>query len=170
MRVYFSGKRVGKRRRELLREAAEYFARYVLSRRMTPKIVLTIRLEPDLLRATDQFGYCETVALDDERNPRKFVVALDAGLTEKKTLLTLAHEMVHVKQFATGELRELTRGPEPWSWMGRRLDPAKKYQVEQDSPWEVEALGREQTMYEFFRDHLRLVGPVRRKRRRRSVT
>ena len=48
--------------------------------------------------------------------------------------------MVHVKQFAKGEMRDLS-GAEKVSWNGERYDlSADEYF---DRPWEIEAHGRE---------------------------
>jgi hypothetical protein len=46
---------------------------------------------------------------------------------------TVAHEMVHVKQYAKGELTEQ-------SWQGKLINPKQEYW---DQPWEIEAHGRE---------------------------
>ena len=53
---------------------------------------------------------------------------------------SMCHEMVHVKQFAKGEMRDLS-GAEKVSWNGERYDlSADEYF---DRPWEIEAHGRE---------------------------
>ena len=52
---------------------------------------------------------------------------------------TLAHEMVHAKQYIRGELNGYN-----FSWKGRK---PRNYKYE-NAPWEKEAYGREKELYE----------------------
>ena len=56
---------------------------------------------------------------------------------------TLAHEMVHVKQFARNELYE-TSAKQGSRWRGEWFSPRQKCVKDYwDQPWEIEAHGRE---------------------------
>ena len=55
-------------------------------------------------------------------------------------MITLAHEMVHAKQWFRGELGELQG---EWLWKGRK---AGGYKYE-NQPWEREATNREEQLY-----------------------
>jgi len=70
---------------------------------------------------------------------KQLVVFIDSKLNMEQTVRTLAHEMVHVKQMATGKLRYKTiRGKHVPFWNG------KKVQVNyEDRPWEHQAWGKE---------------------------
>ena len=57
----------------------------------------------------------------------------------KELAVTLAHEMVHVKQMAKGQLKAASRGAQ--SWMGKRYPASTPYL---DRPWEVEAFSRQE--------------------------
>lgn len=57
----------------------------------------------------------------------------------KELAITLAHEMVHVKQMAKGQLKNGARGTQ--IWMGKKY-PAKTTYL--DRPWEVEAFSRQE--------------------------
>mgnify|MGYP001210788531 FL=1 len=57
----------------------------------------------------------------------------------RKLLLTIAHEMVHVKQYARGELYQGTRIAKH-RWQGKWISNNLDYW---DQPWEIEAAGRE---------------------------
>ena len=57
----------------------------------------------------------------------------------KELAITLAHEMVHVKQMAKGQLKLGPRGSQ--IWMGKRY-PAKTPYL--DRPWEIEAFSRQE--------------------------
>ena len=71
---------------------------------------------------------------------KEFTVAVDSSLHLPQMLLTLAHEMVHVKQYIRGQYRaEPSRnGKHKRFWLG------KQYAVEYiRRPWEKEAFRRE---------------------------
>ena len=84
-----------------------------------------------LTRTKGAMGYC--LELDDNRT---FEIEIDRTLTLRKMLETLAHEIVHVKQYARRELH-----PSTDKWMGKTYNPKKVSYW--DLPWEIEAHGRE---------------------------
>jgi len=71
-------------------------------------------------------------------------------ITRKDKLLTVAHELVHARQFLKRELHLGSMDGE-CTWRGRftTYDVAK----ESDAPWEVEAVAVEQPVYEAWRLH-----------------
>ena len=71
--------------------------------------------------------------------PREFDVDINKQQKLRRLLETVAHEMVHVKQFARGELYESVRRNKH-RWQGKWLNSDPKYW---DQPWEIEAHGRE---------------------------
>ena len=76
-------------------------------------------------------GYC----LETD-NKRTFEIEIDRNQTLRPLLETVAHEMVHVKQFARRELH-----PSTDTWYGKTYNPKKVSYW--DLPWEIEAHGRE---------------------------
>ena len=56
----------------------------------------------------------------------------------KELALTLAHELVHVKQMAKGQLKPVKNGH---TWMGKRYSNKTAYL---SLPWEVEAFSRQE--------------------------
>lgn len=83
-------------------------------------------------------GLCESV------DQRHFII--DVALYGN-WLSTLAHEMVHVKQFARGELYEsINLGMHRWKgeWLSNNRQCVKDYW---DHPWEIEAHGRETGLF-----------------------
>jgi len=85
----------------------------------------------------------DCVWTDEETPPKKFHIQL--FLPEEISLVnylrTIAHEMVHIKQFAKGELRQLpSTNNEICKWHGSRYEWEMHYW---DRPWEIEAHGRE---------------------------
>ena len=92
------------------------------------------------------YGYCLADPEGDaERGdrPRVFELEVEKNLPLRKLLETIAHEMVHVKQYARGELYEGSRTSQH-RWQGKWLKKDPKYW---DQPWEIEAHGREPGLF-----------------------
>lgn len=87
----------------------------------------------------DAYGYC--LAVDGPRpdRPREFEIELHKDMPLRKLLETVCHEMVHVKQYARGELYESERQSK-LRWQGQWVKKDIDYW---DLPWEIEAHGRE---------------------------
>lgn len=102
-------------------QAVESFGRQLGIHRL--KTFITIKFHHNI--CVDRSRTC--VGLCEAENKREFTI--DVALYGN-WLTTLAHEMVHVKQFARGELNEsLTR------FKGKDYSNTKYW----DQPWEVEA-------------------------------
>ena len=87
----------------------------------------------------DSLGYAIPSDEADSARPREFDLEVHSKQPMRKLVMTLAHEMVHVKQFARGELYESVRlGRHRWQgeWIAKEPDYW-------DQPWEIEAHGRE---------------------------
>jgi hypothetical protein len=72
--------------------------------------------------------------------PKTIAMMIDSALDVEKLIVTLAHEMVHVKQYAKGQI---THGKNVKSkfWMGKLIS-ADYY----DTPWEIEAYSKERIL------------------------
>jgi hypothetical protein len=91
----------------------------------------TLDIVVKLNKPKGAMGYC--LELD---NKREFELEIDKTQPLRRLLETVAHEMVHVKQYARRELHPATD-----SWMGKTYNPKKVSYW--DLPWEIEAHGRE---------------------------
>ena len=87
----------------------------------------------------DSLGYAIPSDTADQYRPREFDIELHSKQNLRKFLITLAHEMVHVKQFARAELYESSVA-DKHRWRGEWLKGDPEYW---DQPWEIEAHGRE---------------------------
>ena len=91
-------------------------------------------------------GYC--LALDGPRadRPREFELDINSTIKLRNMLETIAHEMVHVKQYARGELYVGDRGNRFCKnrWQGKWMSDKINYW---DLPWEIEAHGREAGLF-----------------------
>jgi hypothetical protein len=74
-------------------------------------------------------------------------------LGKSNPIYTLAHEMVHVKQFETGQMSIIKRDNVYYRlWMGEEFAISENYiDDEIMSPWEVEAYGKEIGLYHFWK-------------------
>jgi uncharacterized protein YjaZ len=72
--------------------------------------------------------------------PKYLVMLIDSGLDMERLVLTLAHEMVHVKQYTRGQIKHKLGG-KTYYWMGKPI--RKQYY---DQPWEVEAFSKERVL------------------------
>src|SRR5210317_106373 len=81
----------------------------------------------------DAYGYCLSVT------DREFEIEVQRDLPLRKLLTTVAHEMVHVKQYARKELIDDT------IWQGKTVNPKRTDYWE--LPWEIESHGRETGLF-----------------------
>lgn len=70
-----------------------------------------------------------------------FVVVVNAGQSLKELGLTLAHELVHVRQMAKGILKTVRGGH---TWAGKKYPLKTKYY---DRPWELDAFARQEIIF-----------------------
>ena len=95
----------------------------------------TLDITVKLTSPDGAYGYC--LELDDKRS---FEIEVDRRLRLRTLLETVAHEMVHVKQYARRELH-----PVHDTWCGKTYNPKKVSYW--DLPWEIEAHGRETGLF-----------------------
>jgi hypothetical protein len=143
----------GVRNVKKLDEAARFLASHLLH----PRTVAKIELDIDVFKTLSNEGEC--VKEDDHKNPRYFTINLQRAPIENM-IKALCHEMVHVKQYAKNELGKdyfvVRRGKGPQlvtRWQGELWFPKKKEDEYWDSPWEIEAYGREVGLYQKWVHH-----------------
>jgi len=66
---------------------------------------------------------------------------------------SIAHEMVHLKQYATGEMYD-TNDPNIVQWKKKSIDLMKWHYW--DRPWEIEAHGKELGLFIRWAEHCNL--------------
>ncbi len=135
----------------VIKKAVVFYAKYLLGAgKLYENIQLTVIFEKFAENDND-YGYCDWV--DDNHCSRVFNITIDRSLSKKETLLALAHEMVHLKQYAKGELKDIFRPMRMVKWHGDRYLHEKMDYWEQ--PWEIEAYGREKGLYFKFLNYLK---------------
>jgi len=134
MLVEFKGNFSVETRAELER-AARFFANCLLPDYSIPDIELEIVLTE---KWKNEKGNCEVLDFD-EKVPTLFVIEIVDDKIEEQ-IETLAHEMVHLKQYHRGELRD-GKDIHEFKWNRTRMN-VKNIDYH-DLPWEIEAYGRE---------------------------
>ena len=114
-----------------------------------------INLNPHYEKKTTDSGDC--IWEDTNRYPREFTINLDSH-DDDWMVQTLAHEMVHVKQWARGEMMDCydcdDGSPTKTKWKSKYVN-IKTIEYE-DWPWEKEALRIEKRLYDEWLEYQRL--------------
>jgi len=139
--------------RKILKMATHFYASRLMSDRLSNTLEININVIKDFYVKTRILG--EAFPKDDVLgmpSNKQFVINLEWNKMGKRVLQCLAHEMVHVKQYAKGELKFHEK---------RNLVTFQREQYQGDeyweSLWEIEAYGREVGLYQKFRPTLKLL-------------
>ena len=109
-------------------QAINYFASRLLSHQLSRHLHIRISYR----NVNTHWGMTIVDDYNASGKPRYFLIEVNKNLNERERLMTIAHEMVHVKQYAKMELNE-----EMNRWHGKFVDADKIPYIEQ--PWEIEA-------------------------------
>lgn len=150
MKIYMSGKQTGLSKKEA-RFAIMFFANQLMSNKLIKNLRINLKF-----RAMDKDhpgGECTWV--DTNVRPREFDIEVANNFGRRSQLLSIAHEMVHVKQFAIGELMDYTSSKysnhSKWRNVAYNYVKIDYY----DHPWEIEAYGRELGLYVRYKNYLK---------------
>lgn len=148
----------------VLMEAAEFYANILLPKSIVKKLWIDFEVDTsipydaqvvfDCPYSPDDLG-CEEY--QEGYLPFNITYKRFAKNSVESHLKTLAHEMVHVKQYALRELTKnlvVSRGGKVSMvsyWKGEKYKAKRKEDEYWDCPWEIEAYGREEGLYRRFR-------------------
>ena len=130
-----------KSKREMAEDIA-HFSLGILAPRLGTKLEVDIVLVNKLRDKESIAGDCTWE--DSSYRPREFTIRADSSQPKQELLETIAHEMVHVKQFARGELKD-TGSLSFCKWNNKEVNHEKTNYY--DLPWEIEAHGRERGIF-----------------------
>lgn len=134
-----------KKQRKNVESLVNYCADRMMSKRLSNGIKLDVRLSRTYLKKHGDYGCCEWQ--DDPFRPKEFKIWVDSAQDPRDFYSTIAHEMVHLKQFAKGELTDLMRSKKI-KWSSASGSEYYDFEGEDDAywdlPWEIEARGREE--------------------------
>jgi len=130
--------------KQLTREVAEFCASKLVSARMANTLELWFHF-----KHIDGENWGDCIWEDDDVRPRIFSMDIHFDKDPEKrdyakVLKTICHEMVHVKQWAKGEMKQSYRPYGYTRFLGELYPDTMDYW---DTPWEIEAYGREPGLY-----------------------
>ena len=121
-------------------DAVNFFSDQLFSTKLCKHIVIELELKSHF----KDHGDCEVLEYNSQRKPRSFKIRLRKKKSHKSLIKTLAHELVHVKQFALGEMSE---------FHDRWRDGVDHKDTEYfDLPWEIEARMMEHVLYDKYKN------------------
>lgn len=139
------------KKRSLIRKAAEHMISSLIGDRMLIDVELRFT---NLKEKEDCYGICEWV--DDPVRPRMFAIDIDNKQNTREQLKTLAHELVHVKQYCKNEMYDYQRGdPNRTRWRNKVVSSEVNSIIEyRNLPWEKEAFNLQSGLVRnFLKDH-----------------
>ena len=109
----------------------------------SPKLSKHIVIELELKNHFKHHGDCDILEYNSQRKARTFKIRLRNKKSHKSFIKTLAHELVHVKQYALGEMSEFHD-----LWKDGVDHKDTPYY---DLPWEIEARTMEHILYDKYK-------------------
>lgn len=138
-------------KRDVCKKAIEHFCSSLLSENLFKKIHLNLIFVND---PSNRNIFASCTWEDDNYRPKEFTIEIDHSLKPKEMLTALAHECVHLKQYAKGELIDHIR-QEKTRWTGSFHGKKKTYILDDEKyyweyPWEREARALEMELVHKF--------------------
>jgi hypothetical protein len=117
---------------------------YFANRLLSPQMQRNVGVRVVIRRTMPVLGITIIDDYNESGLPRRFTIEMDGKQDSEEKLRTLAHEMVHIKQYCKKELNE-----EMSKWKGQSVDSdSMDYD---DQPWEIEAHTLGDKLYEEFK-------------------
>ena len=136
--------------RKLVESATWFYAEKLMGKRLMSGLEITINLKKNLLSKVGFEG--TAIWEDDNYRPREFIIELDTTVKIRNLPITLAHEMVHVKQWAKDEMYEYMNVAGMVRFKGEKVH--MEIIDYWDYPWEIEAYGKQLGLFVRFCEHM----------------
>lgn len=140
--MYITARGSNRKTQKICKDIAQYCSEKLMGKRLSDNVSLKI----EFVKQLDKFNVTDGDCMweDEEERPREFTIRVRDGMCLSKKLRTICHEMVHVKQYAKGEMRQSWRPAKMTRFNGELYPDDMDYW---DQPWEIEAFGREDGLY-----------------------
>jgi hypothetical protein len=144
-------------------DAVQFYSKQLIpDTRIRNNCLTTIKFT-DKIKA---LGYAQTVGYNTKKQAREFIIEMHPDIGAREIFATLAHEMVHVKQYIYNETNDSLS-----TWKGKKINPdAVDYW---SHPWELDAYGTEpgllynfvtkNALWEVFKDFRNPELPIKKK-------
>ena len=128
-----------------IRYLVSFFGNILLGKRLWNNIYVEVYNDQ---YQSHEMGFCNPIDFD-ERSPRDFEICINRTMSKIEQITTIAHEMVHVKQFALNEFKVFDN--HEYKWRGKKVrHPRKRHR---DLPWEKEAIASEPWLIHFYEQY-----------------
>lgn len=150
MRIYVRGDTPLSK--EEIKDAVGFFAKRLMKDNLLKKIYISISFKK-LKTHKAECWYKDTKNI----KPNAFNIVVDNTGGKTTQIKSIAHEMVHVKQFAKGELYYYTlpQNNDKVKWMGKPHKARDEGDEYWEQPWEIEAYGREVGLFFLYQKELK---------------
>lgn len=156
MKIRIYGENQGLSRKET-KSAVIFYLNQLLPKKIWHRLKINVHFRPQIRSETGEKYWATTLPIKWTPILRAFEIEIDGKLNKKNQLIVLAHELVHVKQYASGQMRDqfiLQKPPKPryrlkYVRFKNRLIDVEQLEYE-DRPWEIEAYARERPLYYRF--------------------
>lgn len=117
------------------------------NKRILNNISISVIIDNRVTKSQNAWGLCWWT--DKNTNPRKFKIVLSDKTTKTAFITTLMHEMVHIKQYVNGDLKDFKSGA--IKWKNQIFENEEKSPLEQQKlPWEKEAYELSDELYDIY--------------------
>jgi hypothetical protein len=134
------------------KELVQFFADKLITKTKQKNMIINLVYDMDGEEIGSDKGQTLWEWYDTGRK-NKFTIHINPKLSKSAAMKVIAHEMVHVKQYAHGELYDYQNNSKV-RWMGKVYDEDEFDYWEQ--PWEVDAYGREVGLVIYYKEHIDL--------------
>jgi hypothetical protein len=124
----------------------EYLGIFFLGKKLSNYMYIEVQYK----KMNNVYGLCDTIDFE-EKNSREFLIFINKDMSRIRTIKTIIHEMVHVRQIARRHYEQYSKYE--YKWMGKKI---KMYEDDYElMPWEIEAVSYETPLYQECRELLK---------------
>lgn len=138
--------------RKFQRNEPYYAAQWMLGRLVSDDLLNKISLYVYIRLMKHQQGVCWAY----EKSPLEYTIVINSMLGRRESLRALAHETVHVQQYATGKMQDMWgqyRGKVLWK--NQMLNDTDRGSAYYNLPWEKEANAQQERLLQAYLTHVK---------------
>jgi len=138
-----------RKKNKLVKDAARWMMGFHIGCRLANNISLEINIIKDL-KDTNIYG--SVLWSDSNSRPREYDMDLCYYINDRTLFRILAHEIVHIKQYATGDLKDLASQANYCKWKNDLVQSEGRGSGSYfDLPWEKEARKYQEVIFNEWR-------------------
>lgn len=142
--------------RKECKKILKFFCDNYLHKKTANSLYVFLLFDKSSTRDDGVLGYCQ--GSDTNHRPKEFLIGIDPDLSKEETIKTIFHELIHLKQYSSGKLKDYLRKDRSnrSKWKSKiYLNNSLKIKDINNYPWEKEANRLENVIYEEYIDHVK---------------